>query len=109
MRSWRRLTALLLFALALTPCAAWADTATFARTIYLFWDNDRTHGVTSDYKMKAYRVTLDKFQVKNPQDGDRILRSKEPGVIALGVAAEMLAVRERAKREAQRSPLSARR
>ena len=29
MRPWRRLIALLLFVVALTPCAAWADTATF--------------------------------------------------------------------------------
>ncbi|HLK58262.1 MAG TPA: hypothetical protein VKU00_16975 [Chthonomonadaceae bacterium] len=45
------------------------DTAVFARTIHLFWDNTQAHGVADTFQARAYQFTLDKFQVINPQHG----------------------------------------
>ena len=35
------------------------DTAVFARTLYVYWNNDALHGVASTFQPRAFRVTLD--------------------------------------------------
>src|SRR5207237_9739512 len=43
------------------------DTAIFARTLYVFWNNDAVHGVASTFQPKMFQVTLDKLQVIHPR------------------------------------------
>jgi hypothetical protein len=43
------------------------DTAVFARTLYVFWDNDGAHGVGGGFAPKMFQVTLDKLQCMHPR------------------------------------------
>ena len=52
------------------------DTAVFARTLHLFWDDAASLGVAAGGRPRIFNVTLDALQVNNPQDG---LQTVTPG------------------------------
>ncbi len=44
------------------------DTAVFARTIHLFWDDARAHGVAATYKPRFFRVAVQGVKVNKTQE-----------------------------------------
>lgn len=45
------------------------DTAVFARTLFVYWDDLPTHGVRSDFEIKKVTVTLQKIVVNDKSEG----------------------------------------
>jgi hypothetical protein len=46
------------------------DTAVFARTLFVYWDDLPTHGVRSDFEIKKVTVTLQKVVINDKSEGD---------------------------------------
>jgi len=47
------------------------DRAVFGRTLRLFWDDAAARGVSSDFKARLFRVTIDKVKVNKTQESMR--------------------------------------
>ena len=45
------------------------DTAVFARTLFLYWDDLPSHGIPAGYPMKKVTVVLDKIVIQDKQEG----------------------------------------
>ena len=45
------------------------DTAVFARSLFIYWDDVPTHGVPSNFAMKTVTVTLEKVLIKDKSEG----------------------------------------
>ncbi len=47
-----------------------ANDVTFAQTFYLYWDDSRTHGIASDFKIEGLKITLEKIEILDKEEGN---------------------------------------
>ncbi|MGB7201399.1 MAG: RICIN domain-containing protein [Pyrinomonadaceae bacterium] len=48
------------------------DTAVFAKTLYIYWDDLPTHGVPASFPIKEVKVTLENIVIQDKSEGDDV-------------------------------------